>query len=75
MWILLCSAMQQLLLWIGLFELVSLPALYETLNGGERAPGDFYFDPLGRECQISAFFSGLCWTFAFKCQTIFQEPD
>nr|7Y7B_5 Chain 5, ACPI-5 [Chroomonas placoidea]7Y8A_5 Chain 5, ACPI-5 [Chroomonas placoidea] len=41
------NAMSQLFVWIGFFELVSMPALFETLNGGERAPGDFYFDPLG----------------------------
>jgi len=33
--------------WIGFFELVTLPALFETMNGSGRAPGDFMFDPLG----------------------------
>ena len=35
--------MQQLLLWIGVFEtLIGIPALTATMNG-ERAPGDYQF--------------------------------
>jgi hypothetical protein len=35
--------MQQLLLWIGVFEtIIGIPALKATMNG-ERAPGDFNF--------------------------------
>jgi hypothetical protein len=35
--------MQQLLLWIGVFEtLIGIPALKATMNG-ERAPGDYQF--------------------------------
>eukprot|EP00286_Rhodomonas_abbreviata_P018271 CAMPEP_0181309612 /NCGR_PEP_ID=MMETSP1101-20121128/12107_1 /TAXON_ID=46948 /ORGANISM="Rhodomonas abbreviata, Strain Caron Lab Isolate" /LENGTH=236 /DNA_ID=CAMNT_0023416109 /DNA_START=35 /DNA_END=745 /DNA_ORIENTATION=+ len=42
------GAMQQLLLWIGLLEILTgIPAIIQTLKGSERAPGDFGFDPLG----------------------------
>jgi len=41
------GAMIQLLFWIGFLEVVTFPAIYETMNGGTRAPGDFFFDPLG----------------------------
>uniref|UniRef100_UPI0032B08E3F ACPII-1 n=1 Tax=Chroomonas placoidea TaxID=173977 RepID=UPI0032B08E3F len=41
------GAMQQLLLWLGLLEIISgVPAIIQTLNGSERQPGDFGFDPL-----------------------------
>jgi len=40
-------ALNQMFFWIGFFELVTLPALFETMNGSGRAPGDFMFDPLG----------------------------
>ncbi|KAJ1485166.1 chlorophyll a/b-binding protein domain-containing protein [Baffinella frigidus] len=40
-------AMHQIIFWVGFLELVTMPALFETLNGGSRAPGDFMFDPLG----------------------------
>lgn len=39
--------MNQMFFWIGFFELVTLPAIFETINGSGRAPGDFMFDPLG----------------------------
>jgi len=42
------GAMQQLLLWIGLLEILTgIPAIIQTLKGSERQPGDFGFDPLG----------------------------
>jgi len=41
------AAMTQLLFWIGLFEVCTFPAIYETMQSGNRAPGDFMFDPLG----------------------------
>jgi hypothetical protein len=40
-------AMHQIIFWVGFFELVTMPALFEMLNGGSRKPGDFMFDPLG----------------------------
>ena len=34
--------------WIGLVEILgSIPAINYTMNGGDREPGDFAFDPLG----------------------------
>ena len=41
------GAMQQLLLWIGLLEVFSGVAIIQTLQGSDRQPGDFGFDPLG----------------------------
>ena len=39
------GAMLQILGWIFLLELVTVPALYD-LRDGKRAPGDYAFDPL-----------------------------
>lgn len=41
------GAMGQLFLWIGLAEIVSIPALVQMLNGSGRQPGDFGLDPIG----------------------------
>jgi light-harvesting complex I chlorophyll a/b binding protein 1 len=41
------GAMFQMFLWIGLLEAVSLIATIQMLQGGERKPGYFGFDPLG----------------------------
>jgi len=41
------GAMTQLLFWIGLFEFLTFPAVYDSMQGGSRAPGDYMFDPLG----------------------------
>jgi hypothetical protein len=42
------GAMGQIFLFIGLLEVLSnVPAINYTMNGGDRAPGDFGFDPLG----------------------------
>jgi hypothetical protein len=49
------SAMQQLLFWISFVEIISIAALNETLTGGDRKPGDFMFDPLGRELMPTAW--------------------
>lgn len=40
------GGMQQLLLWFCFAEFFSLLAVNYTMNGGDRAPGDFGFDPL-----------------------------
>jgi len=40
------GAMTQLLFWIGLFEFLTFPAVYDSMQGGSRAPGDYMFDPL-----------------------------
>jgi len=40
--------MGQIFLFIGLAELLTnVPAINYTMNGGDRQPGDFAFDPLG----------------------------
>ena len=39
------GAMLQILGWVSLLELITVPALYD-LRDGKRAPGDYYFDPL-----------------------------
>jgi len=41
------GAMSQLLLWIGLLEVVSIAGIDQMLRGSGRAAGDFGFDPLG----------------------------
>lgn len=40
--------MGQILLWVSLIEIFAgIPATNYTMNGGDREPGDFGFDPLG----------------------------
>jgi len=41
------GAMSQLLLWIGLLEVVSAISIDQMLRGSGRAPGDYNFDPIG----------------------------
>ena len=42
------GAMGQIFWWIGLVEILgSIPAINYTMNGGDREPGDYAFDPLG----------------------------
>ena len=40
------GAMQQLLVWLGFIEIFGFVAIVQMLQGGERQPGDFGFDPL-----------------------------
>lgn len=40
------GSMSQILLWVSFLEVFGLVALLETIYG-DRAPGDFKFDPLG----------------------------
>merc|ERR1711990_1156747 len=40
------GAMNQILFWTGLFELLSAKAISQMFEGSGRAPGDFGFDPL-----------------------------
>jgi len=40
------DSMIQIFLWISLLESISIPAL-ANMNGYDRRPGDFSFDPLG----------------------------
>jgi hypothetical protein len=41
------GALGQVLIWTSVLECVGMIALYQSMNGSERAPGDFKFDPLG----------------------------
>lgn len=42
------GSMIQILLWCGFFEIMTLPALVQMVNGqSDREPGNFCFDPLG----------------------------
>ena len=41
------GALQQLLLWLGLLEIFGAVAIIQMLQGSDRQPGDFGFDPLG----------------------------
>jgi hypothetical protein len=42
------ATMHQLLLWLGIFEIVSAVATIQMFTGAStRQPGEFYFDPLG----------------------------
>merc|ERR1719379_632926 len=41
------GAMSQLLLWIGLLEVISAIGIDQMLRGSGREPGDYGFDPIG----------------------------
>lgn len=42
------GAMAQILLWVSIFEAISVKAVSEMIDGNSgRMPGDFGFDPLG----------------------------
>lgn len=42
------GSLTQILLWTSFFEIMTLPAVIQMVNGkSDRAPGDFKFDPLG----------------------------
>lgn len=45
-------AMHQIIFWVGLIEIITLPAIFEMLNGSPRKPGDFSFDPLGLNKKV-----------------------
>jgi len=40
------GSMQQLLVWLGLLEIFGFVAIVQMLQGSDRQPGDFGFDPL-----------------------------
>mmetsp|Transcript_45353 Transcript_45353/g.92651 ORF Transcript_45353/g.92651 Transcript_45353/m.92651 type:complete len:125 (-) Transcript_45353:121-495(-) len=40
------GAMQQLLVWLGFLEIFGFVAIVQMLQGSDRVPGDFGFDPL-----------------------------
>lgn len=42
------GSLTQILLWTSFFEIMTLPAVVQMINGeSDREPGDFKFDPLG----------------------------
>lgn len=41
------GAMAQILLWVGLLEVLSGISIYQMLRGSGREPGDFGLDPIG----------------------------
>merc|ERR1719460_3443281 len=41
------GAMSQILLWVGLLEVISFISIDQMLRGSGREPGDFGFDPIG----------------------------
>lgn len=43
----LTTGMSQILLFICMFEAISCYAVKQMMDGGDRLPGQFYFDPLG----------------------------
>merc|ERR1719152_436295 len=67
------GAMSQLLLWIGLLEVVSFISIDQMLRGSGREPGDFGFDPVGfssdpeklKDLQMKEVANGRLAMFAF----------
>ena len=55
------GAMSQILMWTGMFELLSTKVVSDMLDGNGRAPGDFSFDPLkfseGKSDKVKADFA------------------
>jgi light-harvesting complex I chlorophyll a/b binding protein 1 len=68
------GAMSQLLLWIGLLEVVSAISVDQMLRGSGREPGDYGFDPIGfgsdpeklKDLQMKEIANGRLAMFAFS---------
>jgi len=68
------GSMSQLLLWIGLLEVVSTISIDQMLRGSGREPGDYGFDPVGfgsdpeklKDLQMKVLATGRLAMFAFS---------